>query len=92
MALTPKKREALKLARDLIATEKRRFICYALGDVARSRKDLNRACWELRHHIERQLQPVCTLGNWQVIKGLGRRSEAQRRRDRLAWIDWMLGD
>lgn len=92
MALTPEKREALNLARERIAAGQSRFICLALDDVCTLFPYLGPACKQLRAYIRDQLRPWGTLGEWQVTNGCGDRSYPQQRRDRLAWIDWMLDE
>jgi hypothetical protein len=92
MALTPEKREALKLARERIASCNATVICEALMTVAGDRPELRAACKELRSYIVRQLTPCLYLGAWQRRNGFYGRSLAQERRDRLAWIDWMLDE
>lgn len=92
MALTPEKREALKLARERIVTFESEAICESLLKIARGRPKLRAACKELRIYIAEQLTPCLYLGGWQRRNGLAGRSLAQQRLDRLAWIDWMLDE
>ncbi|ARL90977.1 hypothetical protein [Burkholderia pseudomallei] len=92
MALTPEKREALKLARERIAEHRDCFICRALDWVEESRPELGAACTSLKCYIGRCLRPWNSLGGWQEKNGLGFRAGDQRRADRLAWIDWMLDE
>lgn len=92
MALTPEKREALKLARARIESRQNMFICHALNWVQFSRPDLKEACVSLKLYIAKQISPERSLGMWQLLRGFGYRSDAQRRLDRLAWIDWMLDE
>ncbi|MCW3543080.1 hypothetical protein [Burkholderia cenocepacia] len=92
MALTREKREALKHARERIAANKNQFICHALDWIKEYRPELGAACVSLKRYIARQLRPVNSLGQWQELHGFGHRSDAQRRADRLAWIDWMLDE
>ncbi|ACR15026.1 hypothetical protein BcepIL02_gp33 [Burkholderia phage BcepIL02] len=91
MALTPKKREALKLARELIESGEEGYVCLALKSVARSRPDLRASVASLRRYIMRKLRPYAFLGGWQRKQGIWRYDE-QQRADRLAWIDWMLDE
>jgi hypothetical protein len=92
MALTPEKREALKLARELIKTGKEYFICNALLAVARMHPNLSATCYEIRKFISNAIWPKATLGEWQRLHGIPDRSDAQRRADRIAWFDWMLDE
>ncbi|MCL4664453.1 hypothetical protein L0Z16_03465 [Burkholderia multivorans] len=93
MTLTPEKREALTIARRRIATEADTYICYALSYVATNCPGLDRAAIELKCYIADQLgAPFTGLETWQRRNGFGGRSLAQQRRDRLAWIDWMLDE
>lgn len=93
MALTPEKREALKLARELIATREYDYICHALSYVAVNCPGLDRAAVELKGYIGDQLgSRHIGLEVWQGRNGLGIREWHQLRLDRLAWIDWMLDE
>jgi hypothetical protein len=101
MALTPEKREALELARERIAYWRNDYICNALLDTARLNPRLHSAAMELRSYITEKLggmrvvgqhRIAPTLEEWQVSNGLGERGREQLRRDRLAWIDWMLDE
>lgn len=92
MALTPEKREALKLARERIAAGQNRHICFALRDVGTLFPYLGPVCDQLRAYIRDQLRPWSTLEEWQAANGCGGRSFAQRQIDRTAWIDWMLDE
>ncbi|WP_261520097.1 hypothetical protein [Burkholderia multivorans] len=93
MALTPEKREALKLARERIAAGQSRYICFALESATIKRPDLEEAAAELKDYIHGKLGNRCvSLEGWQQRNGFGERSMAQTRRDRLAWIDWMLDE
>ncbi|WP_322037962.1 hypothetical protein [Burkholderia cenocepacia] len=89
--LTKKERRALLRARDLIANDKEHMICLALVAVAQADPALDRAAYRLRVYISDALGDFTTLGGWQYFHGI-HRSEAQRRADRLAWIDWMLAE
>ncbi|SAJ89216.1 hypothetical protein [Burkholderia multivorans] len=92
MALTDKKREALKLARERIDTGENRNICFVLHDVGKLFPHLGPACDQLRAYIRDQLRPWSTFEEWQAANGCGGRSFAQRQIDRTAWIDWMLDE
>ncbi|MCO1402866.1 hypothetical protein [Burkholderia multivorans] len=93
MALTPEKREALKLARKRIQSRKNRFICHALRFVSIRHPHLRAACASLERYIAQQIGGErWTLETWQDANGFGDRVEEQRRQDRIAWIDWMLDE
>lgn len=92
MALTSEKREALKLARALIVSRKSNFICFALLDVARDYPDIKSECHQIIDYIGESLGHSCSLGAWQDINGFGNKNPFELRLDRIAWIDWMLGD
>ncbi|AAQ54971.1 hypothetical protein Bcep22_gp38 [Burkholderia phage Bcep22] len=93
MALTPEKREALKLARERIAKRQSRYICFALEEVERLHPALAAACAALLNYIESQIGDQYTsLETWQRRNGFRARTSAQTRLDRLAWIDWMLDE
>lgn len=97
MALTPEKREVLKLARERIEKKMNHYICHALSDAAFWEPRLKEAARELRSFVNEQVRIEgarcsATLEKWQRRNGFGGRSIAQVRRDRLAWIDWMLDE
>ncbi|WP_254213950.1 hypothetical protein [Burkholderia multivorans] len=93
MALTPEKREALKLARKRIAAGQSRYICFALEAVTIKRPDLEEAAAELKGYIHDKLGNWhVSLEAWQRRNGFGDRGEEQWRQDRIAWIDWMLDE
>ncbi|MBU9360849.1 hypothetical protein KTE52_31520 [Burkholderia multivorans] len=94
MALTPEKREVLKLARVKVS-EAPRFghICPILNAVREEHPDLSRAVMEIKAYIVAALDGANTLETWQLRNGfLGYSDIDQCRRDRLAWIDWMLDE
>ncbi|MBH9660984.1 hypothetical protein [Burkholderia multivorans] len=95
MALTPEKREVLKLARERIEKKLNYYICHALSDAAFFHPRLKEAARELRAFVHEQVRvdrSSATLDIWQRRNGFSGRSIAQVRRDRLAWIDWMLDE
>lgn len=75
------------------------FVCVALeigmgsvlaeGDVEFWR--VNDAYSRLRDWVGRQVHPNATLSAWQIVHGLKRDYE-QRKRDRINWISYMLGE
>jgi len=90
MALTKDERRALELAREIIAMGKNQFVCNALLEVSYADVTLTNATCALEDYIGRALQGF-TLEEWQEESGFGVRDADQKRADRLAWIDWMLG-
>lgn len=86
MALTKNERRALELAREKIANGNYRRICFAIASVTEDFKAFDRLTTYIHGALGAQY-----LDRWQELKGFGERDENQRRADRLAWIDWMLG-
>lgn len=91
MALTKDERRALELAREKIARATSGAVCIALWAVEKDVPDLARAVNRLETYIQNSLAPNCMLTTWHGDNGFYGRSAEQRRADRLAWIDWMLG-
>lgn len=85
-----RKIKALMKARLLIEREDEDYICYALAMVASTNPKLADAKDALTDYILDQLSPFSFLGPWQQktfgIPG----TYIQQRKDRLAWIDWMI--
>lgn len=84
-------RKILKRARNLIENCDERYICGAIDTVIE-----NNPSWEsdggyLKSYIDRQLGGNVGLWGWQRRNGLNPESR-NHRKDRLQWIDWMLGD
>ena len=90
MALNKNERKALELAWWQIQTAQSSRICYALSAIGRKDQKLLYATIRLRLYITDALEPFTLFEDWQVANGFGHRSDEQIRRDRLAWIDWML--
>ncbi|WP_105132653.1 hypothetical protein [Burkholderia sp. BE12] len=90
--LTKNERRALIRARDLIEIGKQDMICLALNAVAVDDPALDRAAERMRFYIHTALDGFATLGGWQLARGIGRSKFDAMRADRLAWIDWMLGE
>jgi hypothetical protein len=95
--LTNQMRAALIAARAMIASGEENYICLALTDIGCARPDLDNACEALREYIRIALGEYSTLYSWQVNTGVlpghaphNATRVRQLRRDRLAWIDWML--
>lgn len=89
--LTADERRALQLARDIIRNGRQEFICVALTQVMVNNPRLIRAGHRLRCYIDGALEGEGSLGWWQRCHGFDR-DRNQQRLDRMAWIDWMLGD
>ena len=98
---TEQKIDALKLARRLIASGDISHLCTALDRIAHADDRLVTAVYELKRYINKMLDggSSSTLGEWQRQHGIrpmkwipseSRASKLQYRRDRLAWIDWMI--
>lgn len=89
--LTKGERKALMVARALIESGERNYICFALGAAwamgVCSRKELCR----LKRYIQDQLGAgeSGSLWGWQKERGMFP-TDDQIRKDRIAWIDWML--
>lgn len=90
--------EALRLARGIIVSRKEcePFLCNALTAVASCEPHLAHTCEELKKYIASVLPPKGvfspTLEEWQWENGYpkGSRTVAQRKQDRLDWVDWMI--
>lgn len=95
--MTKNQRRLLLLAREQIANRNERYICLALtfasyGTNRRStERDLKDIAY-LKHYVSVMLGNYATLHDWQFFVLGANGSFDQQRRDRLAWIDWMLGD
>ncbi len=89
--MTPNKRKALIEARKLIKSGHHSYICHALDCVASKDHKMHPACLGLKRHIMKALYPRTSLEGWQETNNVRPRIPEQRRRDRLAWIDYMLG-
>lgn len=92
MELTNDAREALKFARHLIANGHANSICFALTSVKNDLPHLTGACDRVKAYIQQQLSPHGTLGIWQQANGFAPRTWEELRRNRIAWIDWMLDE
>jgi hypothetical protein len=91
--LTKNKRKVLKRVRKMIATGEQEFICHALSYVAHEDIRLEEACRKLRAYITEVLAGNYTLYCWQKANGIADSDDdRQLRKDRLAWIDWMLDE
>lgn len=92
MALTPEKREVLKMARAKVA-EAVLFahICHILEEIGRERPDLWLAAMDIKEYIVAALDGAYTLEAWQTNNGVDFESRNPIA-NRLAWIDWMLDE
>lgn len=85
-------RELLKAARIRIERGQNSYICIAMRDIAEMRGgEYYTAYRKLRAYINKALERHTSLPSWQFHRGI-HRSPGLVRLDRLAWIDWMLGD
>lgn len=85
----------LKSVRKSIEVGNSRGLCYALildGCEGRRTPAYRAACRQLQQYIETALEGSAWLDSWQTRNGFGHRSNSQIRKDRLAWIDWMIAD
>jgi hypothetical protein len=92
--MTKTEREALKLARDLIVNKRERFVCLALKEISATHPELDSACTGMKRYVNRLLMPYDNLQDWQRANGFDgvqSRDADQRQADRVAWIDWILG-
>lgn len=97
--MTDLEREILLAAKAKMDTPNIRAVCTALeagmGVVLHRRPNefckINDAYSRVRDFVGRQIHPYVTLGRWQEAHGFERTRE-QRRRDRINWISWMLGE
>lgn len=97
--LTTLERELLLAARAKMHRPNIRCVCSALEAAitpARMKTGadfvkVNDAYSRLRDFVGRQVHPHQTLGRWQEAHGFARTTE-QRRRDRINWISYMLGE
>lgn len=90
MALNKIERKLLETARELIEKGRERYICLALLTACDITRKGEMARYSLSAYIHEQLGEFHTLEHWQNNRGMYR-ATTQIRRDRLAWIDWMLG-
>jgi hypothetical protein len=97
--MTDFEREILLAAKDKMGTHNIRSVCTALeagmGVVFHRHPTefckINDAYSRVRDFVGRQIHPYVTLGCWQEAHGFERTRE-QRRRDRINWIRYMLGE
>jgi len=91
MALTKDERRALEYARERIAKGGDYYICNRLDQAAENAICSCAESERIQAHIQKLLEYRSTLYSWQILVGFPDRGADQRRADRLAWIDWMLG-
>ena len=94
--LTPDEMIVLRLARRRIESRSNFFLCNAIRHAARQNPYLKKAADRLCAYINQELGVVdpydpAVLGAWQRAHGIEHDGD-QQVADRLAWIDWMLGD
>lgn len=93
-------REVLLKARANIKARRNIYLCYALRSSIYHRPHLKQAGSYLRAYIMRSLGESSYLDHWQnaernksagmTITPYQWKSDAQKRKDRIMWIDWML--
>jgi hypothetical protein len=97
--LTDGQRKLLRNARMLIEIGKEDFVCFAIRQawVADSGYIEHEEMIELKKWVNNAVfmthkngTTTNTLSAWQYKNGWGHRGDEQLRRDRLAWIDWLL--
>lgn len=94
--VTNNQRRLLWIARDHIASGRETYICLAL---TRANHRMFGNCpmldeqdaGYLKYYIHNMLEGSGRLQDWQHKHGIWRGPHEQQL-DRLAWIDWMLGD
>jgi len=91
MALTKDERRALEYARKGIKEQGREYICVLIEEACDRGICSEEESTRLRTHIAKLLYPKASLSGWHLFKNWNGRDRDQRRADRLAWIDWMLG-
>jgi len=90
--LTSNKRKVLTMARIALEDSRVDFLCHAIEHVANQNENLANECRVLKAYVVDALDEHYTLACWQITNGFGERDDKQTRKDRLAWIDWMLGE
>lgn len=82
----------LKAARRLISTRKEYYVCRAILQAARniSWSSNYEPATELRTYIQRSLKGRLFLEGWQMENFRKLEGKRDGRKDRLAWIDWMI--
>jgi hypothetical protein len=90
--LTQIERTILLIARHRILSHQNTYLCMAIRDAPIKTFEGMYASMRLRMYLERMLKPWGSLDGWQYDNGFGNRSEAQKRQDRLDWIDWILSE
>jgi hypothetical protein len=87
--LTQIERSILLIARHRILKGDETYLCYAIMAALNGRTSSH---FRLTNYVQMMIHPHHTLESWQYSNGLGNRSSAQNRQDRLDWIDWMLSE
>jgi hypothetical protein len=95
MALTDIERRILETARDAIRSGRNTYVCVAIDKAVIPRKydQVRSAKGRLRRYVERSLAGHLTLDGWlSANKRTSWRTKARKRKARIAWISWMLGE
>jgi hypothetical protein len=95
MALTDIERRILETARDDIRSGRNTYVCFAIDKAVIPRKydQVRSAKGRLIRYVERSLAGHLTLDGWlSANKRTSWRTKARKRKARIAWISWMLGE
>jgi hypothetical protein len=95
--LTHNQVRVLTAARRRIEDRRNDYLCVAIreaaGDIG---PEMHEASKDLRNYIANAMRTngkwIAMLSTWQERNGFAGRNYEQRRKDRLAWIDWLLDD
>jgi len=84
--------KALTYARSLLVEGRKSTICGALKTVRREEPQLAEAVWYLHAYINEALSGCTFLHGWQRNVGIapGYVHTEKGRKDRIAWVDWMI--
>lgn len=82
-------RRALLATREIISTSQRRYICFALADVAHADPSTHDAAYELRDLVMAELSPHCGMLTYLMAHHMPFDPETLLQA-RLAWLDKLL--
>lgn len=81
----------LRAARKRIANDLNSMVCLALHEACDSNARLSSlATKELLTYVQNAISPHTTLGSWQRANAVKAQGLRDLKKDRLAWIDWMI--
>lgn len=102
MALTSKEQLLLLGARTRLLDKRVDYVCHGIEQACQANgwDPSCKARTRLKKYIYGQLKTKThghveqhyTLEDWQESSGLGLRAPDVVRKDRIAWVDWMLGE